>query len=89
MAGWFIITHHDFPQDSLPLTVGTIPARLSDGIWEQVQKERIRLASCTESWDRGSHMQNGHKQDRERECAARQRNWVKEEAEEGVEENGI
>lgn len=69
MAGWFIITHHDVPQDSLSINRGTILAWLSDGIWEQLQKERIRLASCTGSWNHSSHMQNGHKQDRERECA--------------------
>lgn len=80
MAGWFIITRHNFPQDSLSINQGTIPAWLSDGIREQVQKERIRLPSCTGSWDRSSHMHNRHKQDREWECAARQssrqRNWV-------------
>lgn len=39
MAGWFIITHHNFPQDSLSINWGTIPAWLSDGIWEQVKKK--------------------------------------------------
>ena len=55
MAGWFIITRHDFPQDSLSIKRGTILAGLSDGIWEQVQKERIRLPSCTGGAGTGAH----------------------------------
>lgn len=72
VAGWFIIAHHNFPQDPLSINWGTILVWLSDGIWEQVQKERIRLLSCRGSWAGRAHMQNGHKQDGEWGCTARQ-----------------